>query len=85
MRNFTTFTVGYLRMIALLDMKGGTTPGESTKDGEGESSPMGEFLYTPYPQWLEKHGSPLCLDMDDAHGRMVISMSDGTLAVIEFV
>ena len=48
MRNFTTFTVSYLRMIALLDMKGGTTPGESTKDGEGESSPMGEFLYTPY-------------------------------------
>jgi len=44
--------------------------------------PMGELLWTSYPQWLEKHGS---LDMDDTRGRMVISMVDGTLAVIEFV
>jgi len=77
----------YQRVIKLLDIRGGASPGESTKEGEGEgeSSPMGELFWTSYPQWLEKHGLPLSLDMDDARGRMGISMSDGTLAVIEFV
>ena len=54
-------------------------------DGEDEASPMGERFWTPYIQWLESHGPPLSLDMDDARGRIVILMSDGTLAVIEFV
>lgn len=38
------------------------------------------------PSMARKAGmGRLSLDMDDACGRTVISMSDGTLAVIEFV
>lgn len=75
----------YQRVIKLFDIKTGGTHGEITMDGEGKASSMGELFCTSIPQWLAEHGQPLSLDMDDARGRMVLSMSDGTLAVIEFV
>jgi len=74
----------YQQVIKLLDISG-DPHGETSMDEGGKETPMGEDFWAPYPQWLEKHGSPVSLDMDDARGRMVISMSDGTLAVIEFV
>jgi len=77
-------TRGYQQVIKLLDISG-DPHGETTMGGGGKETPMGEVFWAPYPKWLEKHGSPVSLDMDDARGRMVISMSDGTLAVIEFV
>jgi hypothetical protein len=84
-RGSTSFYSEYHHVIKLLDIGGGKPHGKNTRNGEGETSPMGAFLWTSYPQWLGEHDSPLSMDMDDARGRMVISMSDGTLAVIEFV
>jgi len=83
-RDPVTRFMEYQHAIKLFDISG-DPHGETTMGGEGKETPMGELLWTSYPQWLEKHGSPVSLDMDDTHGRMVISMSDGTLAVIEFV
>jgi len=74
----------YQQVIKLFDISGDPHV-ETTMGGEGKETPMGEVFWAPYPKWLEKHGSPVSLDMDDTRGRMVISMSDGTLAVIEFV
>lgn len=75
----------YRHVIKLFDIRSGDIYGETTTDGEGKANTMGEVFWTSYPQWLEKHGEPVSLDMDDSRGRMVLSMSDGTLAVIEFV
>ena len=75
----------YRLVIKLFDIKSGDTHGETAMDEEGKASSMGELLWTSYPPWLAEHGQPASLDMDDARGRMVLSMSDGTLAVIEFV
>ncbi len=80
-----SFSRGYRLVIKLFDIKSGATHGETAMDGEGKASSMAELLLTSYPQWLGEHGQPVSLDMDDARGRMVLSMSDGTLAVIEFV
>lgn len=80
-----TFPRKYQNVIKLFDIKSRDTHGETTMDKEGKETPMGELFSTPYPQRLEKYGLPVSLDMDDACGRMVISMSSGGLAVIEFV
>ena len=84
-RNRVAFSSEYRHVIKLFDGRCGDIHGETTKDGEGKANTMGEVFFTSYPQWLGKHGEPVSLDMDDSRGRMVLSMSDGTLAVIEFV
>jgi len=60
----------YRHVIKLLDIRSGASHGETARDGESEPGHMGELFWTSYPQWLERHGSPLSLDMDDTRGRM---------------
>ena len=78
-------TITFNDVIKVLDVSSSGTYTE-TAGGGGEDEPaIGIVFSTAYPTLLERHGPPLSMDMDDARGRMAVSMSDGTLAIIEFV
>jgi hypothetical protein len=56
-----------------------------TEGGAEQTGYIGSTFNTLLPQWIKEHGSPLSVDMDDARGRLVCSLRDGALGVIEFV
>jgi hypothetical protein len=84
-RDSMSFDTEYQEVIKLLDIDCSELHGETTINGEVETNPVGKFFWTPLPQRVGEHVLPLSMDMDDTRGRMAISMSDGSLAFIEFV
>jgi hypothetical protein len=75
----------HVRRIAFADAGSvHSTPetGQKSKDHDGT---VGVCFTTEYPPWLDKHGDVLSMDMDDANGRLIMSMEDGALVVMEFV
>jgi hypothetical protein len=46
---------------------------------------VGKEFELEYPAWLADHGELLSMDLDDARGRLALSMSDRTIVILEFV
>ena len=57
----------------------------STPLGATKVHSVGREFEVEYPQWLANHGELLSMDLDDARGRLALSMSDRTVVILEFV
>ena len=75
---------GWMRFIEIVDVGNASQPPHAESD-PGQSSHIGRTFRAVLPQWMEEHGLPLSMDMDDARGRLVCSLPGGALAVVEFV
>jgi hypothetical protein len=74
-----------VRNIAFADAGSVHSPPEAELKPEDHDGTVGVYFTTKYPVHLDEHGMVLSMDMDDANGRLIMSMEDGTLAVMEFV
>jgi hypothetical protein len=59
-------------------------PDIEQKAGDHDGA-IGVYFTTEFPSCFRKHGGVLSMDMDDSNGRLIMSMEDGALAVMEFV
>jgi hypothetical protein len=73
------------RRIAFADVGSVHSPPETGEKSGDQESTVGVCFTTEYPACLDKHGDVLSMDMDDVNGRLIMSMEDGALAVMEFV
>jgi len=75
---------GWEKFIEVVDVGHAGQPPHAEGD-PGPGGYIGSTSQNFLPQWIKEHGLPLSMDMDDARGRLVCSLPDGALAVVEFV
>lgn len=70
--------------VEIVDVGNASRPPHAEGD-PGQSGYIGSTFKTLLPRWIRNHGIPLSIDMDDMRGRLVCSLPDGIMAVVEFV